>query len=247
MQKFATAFKSTKLQPQIFSLALVVLILIVIAIVVYVKVKKQKPNVAPSGVAYFAEQYAMGINNLFENTTGGKLSKSEPYIFTLFSFLIVGNLISLVGVSPITSSYSVTLTLAIVSWIGIYVVGIMYRKIKYFKKYLNPIEIIGQFTPLISLSFRIFGNIIGGTTILYFLYLTTSTIWGYIPIIGEFNLLGPIIAPPLHLYFDIFSGIIQAFVFALLTMIYWAIEAEPPSASKRKIKRSKKWQHNITN
>ena len=241
MDKFAKAFKNLKLQPQIFSLMLVVFILIAISIVVYVKVKKQKPNKAPTRIVYFAEQYAMGVNNLFKNTMQGKLNKSEPYIFTLLSFLLVGNLISLVGFDAISTSYSVTLTLALVAWIGIYVVGIMYQKISFFRRYLNPIGIITQIAPLISLSFRIFGNIIGGATIMYLLYSITGYIWSYIPIIGEFNLLGPIIAPSLHVYFDIFSGVIQAFVFTLLTMVYWSLEAKPGKyLQEPKIKKIKK-------
>lgn len=187
--------------------------------------KKQKTTEAPHGVLLVAEQYVMGVDNLFNQVTGGKLThKPAPYFFTLFSFLLVSNLMGLLGLEPPTTSYSVTLLLALISWIGIYVLGIMHHKVMFFKKFLNPIELIGQFAPLISLSFRLFGNMIGGATLMYLIYAVAGWVWGFIPVIGEFNLLGSLIAPAFHFYFDVFDGIIQAFVFTLLSMVYWTLE-----------------------
>ncbi len=228
MKKFAENFMKTDLQPQIFSLVLITIILIIISIVIYKKAKKQQPNKAPEGVMLIAEQYVMGIDNLYGEITEGKFNKPAPYIFTLITFLGASNLMGLFGMEPPASSYSVTLTIGLVSWIGIYVIGIMYQKMHFFKKFLNPLEIIGQFSPLISLSFRLFGNMIAGSTIMYLLYHLTGWMWGMIPYIGEMNLLGSIIAWPFHIYFDLFDGLVQAFVFTLLTMIYWTLEAETP-------------------
>ena len=234
MDQFAEKFKETKLQPQIFTLVLVTLILVVFAVVVYKKVRKQEVNKAPEGVLLFAEQYVMGVDNLFKEVTTGKIKKPAPYIFTLISFLMISNLMGLIGLEPPTTSYSVTLTLGLITWIGIYVIGIIYQRMRFFKKFLNPTEIIGQFSPLISISFRIFGNMIGGSTIMYLLYHFTGWIWGFVPVIGEVNLIGPMLTPFFHAYFDIFDGLIQAFVFTLLTMIYWVLEAEEPDHEKIK-------------
>lgn len=230
-QGFGDKFLSMTLQPQIFTLLLVTLILVVFSIVIYKKVKKQEINKAPQGILLFTEQYVMGVDNLFKEATSGKLQKPAPYIFTLMTFLLLGNLLGLIGLEPPTTSYSVTLTLGLISWIGIYIVGIIYQRLHFFKKFLNPTEIIGQFSPLISISFRIFGNMIGGSTIMYLLYNITGWIWGMIPVVGEMNLLGPMLTPFFHVYFDIFDGLIQAFVFTLLTMIYWTLEAETPELS----------------
>lgn len=218
-------FTSGKLQPQIFSIALVTLILIIFAIVVYNKVKKSQPNKAPSGILLVAEQYVMGVENQYQNITAGQLQKPKPYIFTLLSFLLIGNLFGLIGLLPPATSYSVTLTLGLISWIGIYVVGLIYEKWRFFKKFLNPIELMSQFAPLISISLRLFGNMIAGSTIMYLLYHFVGWIWGFIPVFGAFNLVGPIIAWPFHIYFDLFSGLIQAIVFSLLTIMYWSLEA----------------------
>ncbi|NQZ65670.1 MAG: F0F1 ATP synthase subunit A [Mycoplasmatales bacterium] len=225
---FLDKFLQSTLQPQIFSTLLVTLILIIFSIVVYRKVKKQKVNEAPDGVLLFAEQYVVGVDNLFKDVTEEKISKPGPYIFTLLTFLSLGNLMGLIGLEPPSTSYSTTLTLGLISWIGIYVVGLMYKKFRFFKKYLNPVEWIGQFAPLISISFRIFGNMIGGSTVIYLLYYFTGWIWSFIPVVGELNLLSSTFMFAFHLYFDLFDGLIQAFVFSLLTMVYWTLEAEVP-------------------
>ncbi len=211
-------------QPQLITLIYVVVILTVISIVVYFKVRKVQPDEVPNGIAFAAEQYVGLFTNEFNSVTGGKIDRVGPYIFTLFTFLAVGNTSGLIALEPAATSYSVSLMLGLISWMGIYVFGIMYQKLSFFKRYINPIELIGQFSPLISISFRIFGNIIGGSIIMYILYWFTSYIWGLIPVVGDVNLLGMIICPWLHIYFDIFDGLIQAYVFALLTGIYWTQE-----------------------
>lgn len=222
MDKFKNNFNNV--QPQLISIVLVTLILVIVALIVYFRVKKVKSNEAPKGIALIAEQYVKGVDNLFKSVTNNKLSPVAPYIFVLLSFMVLGNLLGLVGFEPPTTSYSVPLILGLVAWFGIYIVGLIYHRLRFFKKFANPVEVIGQFSPLISISFRIFGNMIGGSTIMYLLYYVTGMIWGYIPIIGEVNLLGALIAPPFHIYFDVFDGIIQGFVFTLLTLMYWVLE-----------------------
>lgn len=108
-------FSSNDLQPQLFTTILTALILIIFAIVVYHKLKKSQPNKAPEGIVHVAELYVMGVDNIFRVTTEGKFSKPAPYIFTLMSFLLVGNLMGLIGLEGPASSYSVTLTLGLVS------------------------------------------------------------------------------------------------------------------------------------
>lgn len=211
-------------QPQLLTLVYVTILLTVLSIIVYIKVKKVKPDEAPQGVALIAEQYVGIFSNEFKGVTEGKIDRVGPYIFTLFTFLLVGNTVGFIGLEPAVSSYSVSLTLGLISWIGIYVFGIIYQKLMFFKRFQNPIDLIGQFSPLISISFRIYGNIIGGSIIVFMIYWLTNVIWSKIPYIGEVNLLGMVIAPVFHLYFDAFGGLIQAYVFALLTSIYWTQE-----------------------
>ena len=115
MKQFADNFLKTTIQPQVFTLLLVTLILVVFSVVIYNKAKKQKVNQAPHGVLLFTEQYVMGVDTLFKEVTEGKFKKPAPYIFTLLTFLLLGNLVGLLGLEPPTSSYSVTLMIALVS------------------------------------------------------------------------------------------------------------------------------------
>lgn len=213
-------------QPQLITLIYVVVVLSVISIVVYFKVKNVQPHESPKGIALIAEQYVGVFQSEFASTTEGRIDHVAPYIFTLITFLIVGNTSGFLALEPIASSYSIPLILSIVSWLGIYVFGIMHQRLSYFKKFLNPIEWIGQFSPLVSISFRIYGNILGGAILMFLIYLLSGTIWGAIPIIGQVNLLGMIIAPWFHMYFDLFGSLIQSYIFALLTCIYWSTEVE---------------------
>jgi F-type H+-transporting ATPase subunit a len=76
--------------------------------------------------------------------------------------------------------------------------------------FLLPINIIGEFANPVSLSFRLFGNMLGGGIIMALLY---SALAGLI--------IFPIIIPvPFHFYFDIFSGLLQSFIFTMLTMVF---------------------------
>ena len=115
MKKFSDNFMKSDLQPQIFSLVFVTIVLIIIAIIIYKKAKKQQPNKAPEGVMLIAEQYVMGIDNLYNEITEEKFVKPAPYIFTLITFLGFSNVMGLLGMEPPGSSYSVTLTIGLIS------------------------------------------------------------------------------------------------------------------------------------
>ena len=236
-------------QPQMFSLFVLVLIILILSLTVYIKLQKDfKVDKAPKGIVLVAEDYVNIIDNMFQETTGGQLAKSKAYIFSLATFLLLGNLLGLLGLEPIATSYSVTLALAFVSWLGVFVVGFIYQKIKYLKKYLNPLDTIGSVVPLLSLSFRIFGNITGGGSVMLLIYLSCGELWKLLPGQSNFEWLffAPIFTPFLHMYFDIFGALIQSLIFSVLTLVYWFKEIpteddkEKGKENKNKIKHSQK-------
>ncbi|UUM19105.1 F0F1 ATP synthase subunit A [Mycoplasma sp. 1018B] len=241
MEKIAENFSKWN-HPQLFSLFLTVIICLILGLIIVIEIKRtSKPNKAPSAFLIIMEGYVTTIDNMFDETTQGKIKGSRIYIFGLSTFLLIGNLVAPLGVEPIVSSYSIPLTLALISWLGIFVVGIIHQKWKFFLKYLlNPVEVIGQFAPLISLSFRIFGNIVGGGTILFLVYWFFGYLWRLIPGQEANNLFffGIIITPFLHMYFDLFGALIQALIFSTLTVVYWTsqIDDEPKVEKKSKIK-----------
>ncbi|WHF53443.1 F0F1 ATP synthase subunit A [Mesomycoplasma ovipneumoniae] len=223
-------------QPQLFTLFILVVFVIILSIIIFFHIKKAKVDKAPSAIVLFAESYFLFIDDLVESSGEGYVNKVKPYIFSLFTFFLLGNLLSLAGLEPISTSISVTLSLAMISWLGIFVVGSIFAKRYYILEFAkNPLKIIGAPAPLISLSFRMYGNIISGSV--FFLIIYSGVLWLYqkIPLgaFGNFNLPVVLIFPPFLIYFDIIGSLIQSFIFVILTVSYWGMEViHPPEKQK---------------
>lgn len=194
---------------------IVTIVLIIFAFIVNSKIKKAKVNEKPSNFQLIIEIIIESIDGLVKTTMGEQNLGFAPYIFTLISFIVAANLSGLLGITPPTSDYSVTISLALITF-----VLSQYWNFKnsggllgYLKGYtepmaiLTPLNVIGDLANPISLSFRLFGNVMGGGIIMGLLYSA----------LGYF---APIVTAPLHIYFDIFSGILQAFIFTMLSMIF---------------------------
>lgn len=229
--------------PMYVSLALVTIIIVVLSICVYYAVDKVKHDKAPKGLAFVAETYFNGVTNTYDEISNGKLQKASPYIFAIFTFLLLGNLMGLVGLEAVATAYTIPFIFAFVTWMGIFVIGIYFQKLRFFLRYVkNPIEFVGIFAPLISLSFRMFGNIIGGGTVLILFYQFAGWIVSLIPGYSDASgvvylkyLFAPLISPFMHLYFDMFGAFIQTYVFTMLTTIFWSLEVETTSKKTKKL------------
>ena len=243
-------YNPLSLQPQIITIALVTIILLSLSLAYFLKVRKQQEDVAPKGMVLVVQIFINYIRNLVIEILGPKFEKITPFFVFLFSYILLSNLMGIVGFEPPTSSYTVTLTLAFVTWIGIFAVGIRFQKISFLRKFLisvkikgkkipvmiNPLGFISVITPLISLSFRLWGNIFAGSLIVLLWFYLWATIWNLIPVIGALNLLGGFMAFPIHAYFDLMVGTIQALIFTMLTMIYWSLEIKEDANTKQKVK-----------
>ena len=148
-----------------------------------------------------------------------------PYFAMMFMYLICANLSGLIGFEAPTSNYSITLAITLITF-----TLIQYNAFKkkgaftYIKDLVwPPTNLLGAVSPLISLSMRLFGNILSGTILMGLVYSFTGWLSN---LILPVNFLGPIIAPVLHAYFDVFAGCIQTLVFVTLSSILIAIEAE---------------------
>ncbi|AOG60017.1 F0F1 ATP synthase subunit A [Spiroplasma helicoides] len=229
--------------PQLFSIVATLIIICSFCITYNVKIRNIKEGEQLSGFLVLTESFITSIENMVVTTMGKKFRHLTPYAMYIFMYILVSSVISLLGFEPLTSSYTVTLSMAIVSFIGIYYYGLRYQKFLFFIKFLhNPIEIFTQFVPILSLSFRLFGNMIAGSIILGLLYGAlinaegaifghrgmANEIWGsdfyaqYKYWWGGFNFISVIMLPWLHLYFDLFDGFIQSIVFTMLTLSYWS-------------------------
>lgn len=197
-----------------FNVFVVAIGLVVLGVIVKNKIQGEDSKKAPSTFILLIETFTEFVNDLVASTMGENNMEFAPYIFTLFSFLIISNLLGLVGLDSPTANYSVTLALALVTFImsqyfGIKTSGLGGHIKGYFEPIplLSPLNIIGDLADPISLSFRLFGNILSGGLIMSLIGAAFGTVAG-------------IISPALNIYFDLFSGILQAFIFTMLTMVF---------------------------
>ena len=129
------------------------------------------------------------------------------------------------AIIPPTADLNTTLSLALMTFFLIHYNGIKSNGIgSYLKGYtepmklITPINIIGEIATPISLSFRLFGNLVGGMIIMSLIYSGLASVSQGLGIgvpILQFGI--PVV---LHGYFDLFSGLLQTFIFAMLTMIF---------------------------
>lgn len=191
--------------------------------------RKANPYEKPKGLAFLALTLVETVDGLVAGVTThpGYRKWMGPYIGAIASYILVSNLLGLLSIDSPTNNYSVTLSLTLVTWVLIQATNIRTNGVKgYFKSFFEPyppfviMNFFGTIAPLISMSLRLFGNILSGGFILYLFYTFTAYLSSLIPAIGSFNFLGVLIAPFLHAYFDIFAGCIQMYIFISLSMVF---------------------------
>lgn len=140
----------------------------------------------------------------------------------LYSAAEAGETVLVPFLRPPTADLNMTLALALVSFTAIQYYGIkshgVVGRIKHMANppFLFPIEVIGEFSRIISLSARLFGNVFAGEALLGVMYAITAKI-GFLVI--------PVLVPVVFLFLELMFGTIQALVFAMLTLVYIAIAA----------------------
>ncbi len=215
------------------------------AIITGVVVLNKKLAKIPNAFQNIVEMVISGFYNLTETIAGNNTKKIFPWFMTFFLFVLIANWSGLIpGFSSIgffeghgeerhlvpllrnaTSELNVTLALALISltvthFLSIQAVGIKEYLSRYFS--LNPIllfvgllEIISEFTKIVSLSFRLFGNIYAGEVVLG----TISSIFAFI-------------APIPFLLLEVIVGLVQALVFSMLTMVFMSVLMTPHHAEE---------------
>ncbi|MEG0284164.1 MAG: FoF1 ATP synthase subunit a [Erysipelotrichales bacterium] len=207
----------------------------IVFIIVGNKFKKADPLQRPSTFLVLVETGVDMVQGLFDSVFGNRLRGFLPYTVFLMFFILMMNYIPLfLPVEPATTDYSVTLSLALVSIVVSQVVMIQKHGLKgYFKHFadpiwpLVPINIIEIFSRVLSMSLRLFCNILSGVMIMGIVSEGLGKLQNMMFQIGtvsdgiaDLNILNAVFSIPLHLFFDLFCGSIQALVFTLLTMIF---------------------------
>jgi len=185
-------------------------ILIGLAVIARMGLKKG----APTGVQNIFEAIFEGLENYIEEIMGPEGKQYTALIASLFLFILVCNLQGLVpGLDSPTANLNTTLALALVAFTATHYIGLRRHGIGYVKHFLGPmwglaplmlpIEVISHFARVLSLSFRLFGNMVAKHKLLLVLAL-----------------LAPYIAPVPILGLGLLVAFVQAGVFTLLTMLY---------------------------
>jgi F-type H+-transporting ATPase subunit a len=204
-----------------FNLEAIIMGWIVIAIlIVFGWASAKNRGLKPTSVQLVGELIVGTFYKLTEDALDRKLARIyAPLICALFMFLVLSNWIGIVPhMHEPTKDLNTPLSLGLMGFVIAHHAGIRAKGFKnYAKEYFQPIffmmplNVIGELSKVVSISFRIFGNIMGGSIIILVVtYLSYS-----------------ILLPPFLLaFFGLFVGAIQAFVFTMLTVVYISVQVK---------------------
>ena len=181
----------------------------------------------PGKVQLAVEKLVTMLYNLVENTMGKRNLCFAPYIGTLFTFSIIGSLSSLTGMRALTGDLNTTLGWAIVTTVMVWVVSI--RKNGFFGwlkgfvepvPFILPLNLVSEIANPISMAFRHFGNIASGIVISGLMYNALAGLSHMILGPNALPILQVGIPAFLSLYFDVWTGFLQAYIISMLTMVF---------------------------
>ena len=197
---------------------------------------------------FLAELIVEKAENLVRSNMGERFMGFAPFIAAILGLSALSSLSSLLGLYPPTSDINI-----VAGWAILVFILITHYKLKgglgnYLKGYtepiavFTPINIISEVATPVSMTFRHFGNVLSGSVISVLVAAAlqglTSLLLGWLPgLLGDIPFLQIGIPAVLSLYFDIFSGCLQAFIFSMLTMLYIANGFPEEAYEKRRLKK----------
>ncbi len=181
----------------------------------------KKGTEIPTGFQNVVELIVEKLDGMVGSTMGASAPAFRNYIGTIFIFILVCNISGLFGLRPPTADYGTTLALGLMTFTLITFNKFKHKGAKGVLKGLcdpwpiwAPINVTGDVAVPISLSLRLFANVLSGVVMMALIY----GLLGWIAVIWP---------AALHVYFDLFSGCIQTYVFCMLTMTYIADACSP--------------------
>lgn len=189
---------------------------VMILLITFGAIAAKSVSLIPGKAQNVFEVVISGIENFMIDVTGEEGRWLFPLVATIFIYIFSCNLIGLVpGFFPPTASLNTTASCALTVVIFTHIIGIKYHGVKYIKHFLGPvwwmipivfpIEVIGHLARILSLSFRLFGNMMGHELVLGILFVLAGLFFAPLPIMA----------------LGIFVALVQAFVFFLLSMMYF--------------------------
>ncbi len=192
--------------------------IVIVLLIVFGIFTRRKNGIRPRPMQVMGEMYLSAFYQLTEDALGRELAKTyAPLISALFMFLLLSNWLGIIPyLHEPTKDLNTPLSLGLMGFVIAHYAGI---KSKGWKKYLSaylepiffmmPLNVIGELSKVVSISFRLFGNIMGGSIIILVVsHLTYSMVF----------------PPLLNAFFGLFVGTIQAFVFTMLTLVYISVQ-----------------------
>lgn len=206
----------------VFMLMATVLIMIVLSMGVLKKYQLR----APSKAEVISEQAFNFVANLVDENCGGDARKYLPFVMSFFMLIAMGNLLGMVPYTfTFTSHIIVTFAMAALVFVVITIIGFMHHGLGYLKIFLPdgaplflapilvPIELISYLSRPISLSVRLFANIMAG-------HIVLKIFAGFIISLGVVGGIIPLGMTVLLTFFEVFVALVQAYIFAILTCVY---------------------------
>jgi len=201
------------------------MVLTVLTISLFLILGMRRKALVPGRWQSMAELSYMFIANLLKDTVGNEGRPYFPFVFTVFMFVLIGNLLGMIPYSfAFTSHIVVTFVMALVVFIGVTIIAIVKHKLHFFTLFmppgvpiamaplLVPIEIISYLSRPISLSVRLFANMLAGHTLLKVFagFVISLGLFGVFPLAFVVALTG----------LEIVIAFLQAYVFTILTCLY---------------------------
>ena len=201
------------------------MLITVLVITLFLTLTVNTRSIIPSRMQLISELMYNFIAQLLSDTVGDNGKKYFPFVFSLFMFVLIGNMVGMIPYQfTFTSHIIVTFALAAVVFIGVTILGFINHGIKFFTFFyipgvpfymhplLIPIEVISYLSRPISLSVRLFANMLAGHTLLKVFagFVSALGIFGILPLVFIIALTG----------LEILIAFLQAYVFAILTCLY---------------------------
>ena len=197
-------------------IAIVMMVIIILAIIA--NRTFAKATAVPGKLQNVFEIVVSFLDGIVTSSMGKSAPKFRNYIGTIFIFILLSNISGIFGLRPPTADYGTTFALGVMTFLIIHFNQFKHNSLKSiwvdmcsplppWLPICLPINLISEIAVPISLSLRLFANVLSGTVMMALVY----------GLLSKIALVWPAV---LHVYFDLFSGAIQTYVFCMLTMTY---------------------------
>jgi F-type H+-transporting ATPase subunit a len=208
-----------------FTNASLFMVVVIVAVTLFLTLGMRRAALVPGRWQSMAEVLYEFVAGMVRDNAGEEARPFFPFVFTLFMFILFANTIGLVpGAFAVTSHIVVTFALAAVVFVGVTLVALAKHGLKFFSYFLPPdtplymapllvpIEIISYLARPITLSLRLFANMMAGHTMLH-------VFAGFVVMLGVLGI-APIVLIVALYVLELLVALLQAYVFAMLSCLY---------------------------